>query len=145
MPSDILKNKKLLIGYDPKLFTKKILISLFGKNDFKFKSLKNNLIDQIWKRKVVQSNLNFYPMPKKTSVGENFKSKINKVVLNLKKKGADYQFITASENNAWLLNIRGADAKYAPIPSSYVLIGKNNSVTFFCNNKKSFKLFKKKF
>ena len=25
----------------------------------------------------------------------------------MKKKGADYQFISASENNAWLLNIRG--------------------------------------
>ena len=33
----------------------------------------------------------------------------------MKKRGADFQFITASENNAWLLNIRGQDTKYAPL------------------------------
>ena len=144
LPSDILKSKKLLIGYDPKLFTKKILISLFGKNNFKFIPLKNNLIDKIWKRKHVQDKSKFYAMPK-NSVGENYKSKIEKIISNLKKKNADYQFITASENNAWLLNIRGADAKYTPIPSSYVLIGKNNSVTFFCNKRKISNFFKKSF
>ena len=31
----------------------------------------------------------------------------------MKKRGADYQLITASENNAWLLNIRGKDVKYS--------------------------------
>ena len=39
----------------------------------------------------------------------------------MKKKGADYQFITASENNAWLLNIRGKDAKYSPLPHCNIL------------------------
>ena len=42
----------------------------------------------------------------------------------MKKKGADLQFITASENNAWLLNIRGEDSKFTPIPHSYILIDK---------------------
>jgi hypothetical protein len=41
-------------------------------------------------------------------VSENYKSKINKILL-FKKKNADFLFITASENNAWLLNIRGND------------------------------------
>ena len=52
------------------------------------------------------------------SVGESYKSKINKIVSKLKKYGADFQFITASENNAWLLNIRGSDSKYTPIPTA---------------------------
>ena len=49
----------------------------------------------------------------------------------MKKTGADFQFITASENNAWLLNIRGKDVKYAPIPYCYLLIDRNKNIKFF--------------
>ena len=52
---------------------------------------------------------------------------INQKLIKLfkfKKSKADFQFITASENNAWLLNIRGSDSKYTPIPYSYILIDK---------------------
>ena len=45
-------------------------------------------------------------------------------------------FVTASENNAWLLNIRGRDTKYAPIPYSYILIDKDRNIKFFCDLKK---------
>ena len=71
-------------------------------------------------------------MPKK-SVGNYYKFKINKVVSHIKKKGADFQFISASENNAWLLNIRGNDAEYSPIPTSYILINKDKKIILFCN------------
>ena len=69
-------------------------------------------------------------MPKQ-SVGENYKLKINRIVSYMKKTGADFQFITASENNAWLLNIRGKDVKYAPIPYCYLLIDRNKNIKFF--------------
>ena len=54
----------------------------------------------------------------------------------MKKRGADYQLITASENNAWLLNIRGRDVKYSPIPHCYLLVSKNKDIKFFCDLKK---------
>ena len=60
MPSDVLKNKKLTIGFDPKLFTKKSLNIFFKKNTCKFKPIKINLIDKIWKRKKTRVNKNFY-------------------------------------------------------------------------------------
>ena len=66
-----------------------------------------------------------------------------KLVLKLKKNGADFQFITASENNAWLLNIRGNDSKYTPIPYSYILIDTKKNITFFCDLKKFHLLLKK--
>ena len=106
MPNDILKNKKLSIGFDPKIFTKKTIDIYFGKNDCRFKALKSNLIDKIWKRKINKNKGKFYNLPK-FSTGKSYKSKINKIVSFLKESGADFQFITASENNAWLLNIRG--------------------------------------
>ena len=81
-------------------------------------------------------------MPK-NSVGLNFRFKIDKLVKNLKKKNIDYQFITACENNAWLLNIRGSDSKYTPIPNGYILIDKNSNLKFFCDLKKITKSLKK--
>ena len=106
MPKDILKNN-LLIGFDPKLFTNNILTAFFGKG-LKLKPLKNNLVDQIWKRRIKKSKQKFYNLPYKSFV-DNYQSKINKVINVIRKKGADFQFITSSENNAWLLNIRGGD------------------------------------
>ena len=143
MPNNILKNKKLLIGFDPKLYTKKTLNTFFSKNNCKFKPLDNNLIDYIWKRKNEKNKNKFYSLPRH-SVGNYYEYKINKIVSNLKKKGADFQFITSSENNAWLLNIRGKDSSYTPIPYSYVLINKNKNIKFFCDLKKISLSLKKK-
>ncbi|MDA9703497.1 aminopeptidase P family protein [Candidatus Pelagibacter bacterium] len=135
MPSDILKGKKLSIGFDPNLFTHKSIFIFFGKNKIKFKPIFQNLIDEIWKRKIVKSKSKFYLLPSDVT-GEKYQLKINKIAKYLKKKKSDFLFITASENNAWLLNIRGRDTKYTPIPHSYVLIEKNRSIRFFCDLKK---------
>ena len=59
MPSDILKGKKLSIGFDPNLFTEKSLFIFFRKNKFKFKPIFQNLIDEIWKRKILKIIINF--------------------------------------------------------------------------------------
>ena len=144
MPNDILKDKKLIIGFDPKLFTTKTIKTFFGKNKCIFKPLRKNLIDKFWKRKIKKNQGLFYKLPKR-SIGENYKSKINKIINNLKKRKADFHFITASENNAWLFNIRGQDAIYTPIPYSHVLIDQNKNINFFCDLKKISSSFKKKF
>ena len=135
MPSDTLKGQKLLIGFDPSLFTEKSIFILFGKNELKLKPIFNNLIDEIWKRKIIINKKKFYLLPGK-AVNEKYQSKINKISNFLKKKKSDFLFITACENNAWLLNIRGGDTEYAPIPHSYILIDKNKNIKFFCNLKK---------
>ena len=144
MPSNLLKKKKLLIGFDPKLHTKKILRKLFMNSKCKLQPIKKNLIDYVWKRKVKKINNKFYDLPL-NSVGERFETKINKVASLLKKRKIDYQFITSCENNAWLLNIRGADSKYAPIPNCYILLDKNKNIKLFCELKKIPLFFKKKF
>ena len=66
-------------------------------------------------------------------------------MINLKKENADFQFISSSENNAWLLNIRGKDTKYSPIPYCYVLIDKKKNIKLFCDLKKIPNYFKKYF
>ena len=144
MPFDILKNKKYLIGFDPKLFTQKTFQIFFGRTNCKFKPLNKNLVDEIWKRKIQKNKKKFYILPG-NSVSENYKSKINKVVSYLNNKGADFYFITASENNAWLFNIRGSDTKYTPIPNSHVLIDRNKNIKFFCDLKNISSKLKKNF
>ncbi len=135
MPCDILKEKKISIGFDPNLFTKKTLSLFFGKTKCKLKPLFKNLIDEIWKRKITNNNSKFFKLPN-NSGSEKYQSKINKITNYLKKRKSDFLFITASENNAWLLNIRGRDTKYTPIPYSFVLIDKNKNIKFFCDLKK---------
>ena len=130
MPSDILKEKKLSIGFDPNLFTEKSLFIFFGKNKIKLKPIFQNLIDKIWKRKIVKNKSKFYLLPSEAA-DERYQLKINKIAKYLKKKRSDFLFVTASENNAWLLNIRGRDTKYAPIPHSYVLIEKKIEILDF--------------
>ena len=66
MPYDILKGKKISIGFDPKLFTKNVLKIFFKKNGIKLIPLEKNLIDNIWKRKVKTSQKKFYILPKKS-------------------------------------------------------------------------------
>ena len=135
MPGDILKGKKLSIGFDPNLFTEKSLSNFFCNNKTNLKPIFPNLIDKIWTRKIKKNNNKFYSLPNKV-IGEKHQSKINKISNYLKKSKSDFLFITASENNAWLLNIRGRDAKYSPIPQSYILIDKDRNIKFFCDLKK---------
>tara|TARA_B110000211_G_scaffold216822_1_gene260159 strand:+ start:1696 stop:3414 length:1719 start_codon:yes stop_codon:yes gene_type:complete len=144
LPKNILKNNKFKIGFDPKLLTQQTLNTFFKETNCKYLPLKKNLVDKIWSRKKNKVKNKFYILPS-SSIGENYKSKINKIVLELKKNDADFQFITASENNSWLLNIRGNDTIYTPLPYSYILIDKKKNISFFCDLKKISSTLKKKF
>ena len=134
-PSDIIKNKKLSIGFDPKLYTELMLKRLFGKNACKLVPLKENLIDKIWLRKNNINPKKFYILNDRDS-GENSTKKIKKISGMLSKKKITFQFISAPENVAWLLNLRGQDCAYSPIPNSYIIINNKNKVYLFCDLKK---------
>ncbi len=144
MPIDILKEKKVSIGFDPNLFTKKNLSIFFKNSGCKLKPIINNLVDEIWKRKIKNKVNKFFVMPDK-SVNEKYNSKIKKIANYLKRKKTDYLFVSASENNAWLLNFRGRDSKYTPIPYCYILIDRNKNIQFFCDLRKISSNFKKLF
>ena len=125
LPHNILKGKKLSIGFDPKLHTQLTLNKLFKKSGCKLKPLKKNLISNIWKNKNIQKNNKFYKLNDKDS-GQDSKFKIKKLLKILIKNKIDLQFITAAENVAWLLNIRGSDSEFTPIPNSYLILNNKN-------------------
>jgi Xaa-Pro aminopeptidase len=123
LPKNIIKNLRL--GFDPHLFTKKNLNSLFG-NLIKLASIKENLVDKIYKKKLPKQK-KFFSLNKK-SAGESHGSKINKIANILKTKKVDYLFISSPENVAWLMNIRGYDSPTSPIPNCRLIINKNKKV-----------------
>jgi Creatinase/Prolidase N-terminal domain. len=98
--------KNLTIGVDPKIFTTNQIKSFFLKNN-KVKIINKNLIDEIFKKKFNYTKP-FFSLSTKI-VGESYKNKTNKLSKLLRKNKSDYLFISAPENVAWLLNIRGHD------------------------------------
>ena len=80
----------------------------------------------------------------KIATGENNKNKIDKVINNLKKNKMDFHFVTSSENVAWLLNIRGNDSNYSPIPNSHLIINSKKKIYLFCEPNKIDKKFKQR-
>ena len=143
-PKTVLRKKKLKIGFDPKLFTKKTLEFFFKKTDCMLVPIQENLIDKIWQRKKKGKIFKFYRLPYKAT-DKKVKLKIKDVIFEMKKKGADFKFISSSENNAWLFNIRGHDSGYTPLPNCYALIDIKKKIYFFCDLKRISLSFKNKF
>ena len=141
-PSEVLKGKKLSIGFDPKLHTELMINRLFDKSNCKLVPLYENLINKIWANKNNNKNNKFYKLSNK-DVGESSENKIKKLSKILNKNQMDCQFISSPENVAWLLNIRGSDSEFTPTPNSYVIINKEKKIYLFCNLKKIDKKFKK--
>ena len=133
--------KNLKLGLDPKLFTYEQIKKYFLRRN-QVKLISNNLIDEIKAHKI-DKQLPFFSL-KDEIVGENKKSKINKIVNYLKKKKADNIFITAPENVAWILNIRGNDGPNSPIPNCRLIINKSKKIFLITEPKKAKILIKKK-
>jgi Xaa-Pro aminopeptidase len=133
--------KNLKLGLDPKLFTYQQIKKFFLKHN-KVKFLSNNLIDEIKTQKNL-SNFPFFSL-KDEIVGENNKSKINKIVDHLKKNKADNLFVTAPENVAWILNIRGGDGPNSPLPNSRLIINKSKKIFLITEPYKAKELIKEK-
>jgi len=138
LPHDIIKNYNL--GYDPRLFTSKGLKKKFSYNNLI--PIHDNLIDQIFKFKE-KITKPFYSLKKKI-VGEIHHSKISKISNYLKLNKSDYLFISAPENVAWLLNIRGYDNPNSPIPNARLIIDKNKKLFLITQKNNIKKIIKEK-
>ena len=114
--------KNLTLGIDPKIFTNSQIKKFFLKNN-KIKYINKNLIDEIKKQR--ENFITPFFSLNKNIVGESASSKINKISKYLKKNKSDYIFISAPENVAWILNIRGGDGPNSPVPNSRLIISKS--------------------
>jgi len=133
--------KNLTLGIDPKLFTNSQIKKFFLKNN-KIKYINKNLIDEIKKQRE-SFKIPFFSL-NKNIVGESSSSKIYKISKYLKKNKSDYIFISAPENVAWILNIRGGDSPNSPIPNSRLIISKTKKILLISEMEKCKKLIKNK-
>jgi len=134
-PNDVLKRrKKIRIGFDPKLHNENQL-NLFFKN-IVLKPIKKNLIDIIWTKKPKDLIKPFFSVSKKNA-GRSYQNKIATVKNILLKNKADYLFVTAPENVAWILNIRGYDSEFSPIPNARLLISNKGNIDLFSRLEKT--------
>ena len=108
----------------------------------KIKFINKNLIDEIKKQRK-NLKIPFFSL-NKNIVGESANSKINKISKYLKKNKSDYIFISAPENVAWILNIRGGDGPNSPIPNSRLIISREKKIILISNIEKCKKLIKNK-
>ena len=137
LPKNLFKN--ISLGYDPSIFTYSQLNFLFG-NKIKLKPINKNLVDQIFKIKKKKFEP-FYSLPNNVT-GVTHKKKINLVSKYIKSKKADFLFISAPENVAWLLNIRGSDTPFSPLPNCNLILSKNKKIYLIVEKYKARKLIK---
>ncbi len=135
------KIRKLKLGFDPQLFTTRQL-NIYFNNKLTLEPISKNLIDVIYKKRKTKSKL-FFSLDERVT-GENHKSKIKKIVKELKYYKSDYMFISAPENVAWLLNIRGYDSPYSPIPNCRVIVANDKKIFLVVNKNKISNIIKKK-
>jgi len=146
IPSDILrKNKqKLRIGFDPRIYSLASLINLYKTENVKLIPIKKNLIDKIWPNKP-KLKFNKFFILKTQYAGKSFKNKINIICKILKRKKLKNLLVTAPENVAWTLNIRGKDNSYSPIPNCNAIVNYKKKITLIVEKKKISKNFKSQF
>jgi Xaa-Pro aminopeptidase len=133
-PRDIFKNlnRKISLGFDPKLFTSNTLNNIIGNNKISLVSIKDNLIDKIWKNKSKIRNKKFYLLEKKFH-GEHYLYKIIRLKKILKSNKINYLLCSTVANISWLLNIRGHDSLSSPLTNGKLIIKTDGKIIFFTN------------
>lgn len=92
-------------------------------------SIENNLIDAIWEKQP------FAPDNKVITFGTEFcgqriSEKLENVRVDMADKDTDVLVLTALDEVAWFLNLRGSDIDYNPVFFSYVIITKSDLFFF---------------
>ena len=137
VPWKVLKHR-IKIGYNPYCFTS-LSLKRYFKNYFVLVPIHDDLIVKNKKKK---TDKKFYFIKDSVS-GENSRSKIGKVLKFLHKDKSDCLFITAPENVAWLLNLRGKDNPHSPIPYCMLILKKSGEAYLFANKSNVRNLFSK--
>ena len=133
--------KNIKLGIDPSLFTSSQVSNFFLKFN-NVKKIETNLIDIIFNKYSINSK-KFFSLSKNI-VGEGHNSKIRKVSSYLRKNKSNYIFISAPENVAWLLNIRGYDNPNSPIPNCRLFLSADKKIFLVAEINKVKKLIQEK-
>lgn len=94
-----------------------------------------DFIGEIWQDRPAPPLKPVYPVPLERA-GESSAAKRARVAAALGDAGADYLIEAQPDNIAWLLNLRGGDAAYNPMPQSFLVIDRNGDVEWLVDPRK---------
>lgn len=89
-------------------------------------SKKEDLVDGIWTERPPMSKEPVWELSEKYA-GVSREEKLGEVRRTMEENGADVLLLTALDEIAWLLNLRGGDIRNTPVFLSYMLIGKEKA------------------
>ncbi len=88
-----------------------------------------DLVGEIWKDRPTIPNKEVFAMPLSLS-GVATPDKLNKIVDKVHQQGADATLLSALDEVAWTLNVRGSDVDFNPVAVSYVYVSEEETVWF---------------
>lgn len=136
--------RKIKIGVDPKLISNKLYEKLSSLVKEKSESadvqielvaVKKNLISEIWKdfEEVPSQSTNMIKLLDNKYCGQTIIEKINSINLKLKKHNTQGIVISALDEIAWVLNLRGSDIEFNPVFYSYLIVTDHEIILFADN------------
>ncbi|KAH8584214.1 Xaa-Pro aminopeptidase 1 [Cryptosporidium sp. chipmunk genotype I] len=90
--------------------------------NFRIKLLDLNLVDIIRPQEEIKPTRTDIFIHEVEYAGESSKSKVNKVLLEMKKQNARILFLSSLTQISWLLNLRGSDVHCTPVFLGYLIV-----------------------
>lgn len=125
------------LGYDPRLHTQAqvdLLTKLLSPREIALVPVEHNLIDAIWEDRPDSPTTHITPHPLEHA-GTSTQDKLDALRQELATSSLDATLLSAPESVAWLLNVRGGDVPFTPLPLSRALITAT-SATLFVDERK---------
>lgn len=122
------------VGYDPMLHST-AWADAAAQANIHLKAVDANPIDAWWQDRPAQPKAPAWEYPL-AYAGKGSVEKRTEITAAFAKHSADALLISAAENIAWLLNIRGADLECTPVLQAYALLYADGGVQLFTNPEK---------
>ena len=119
----------MTIGFDGRVVNEMLGETLEKTLPERFLSYRSDLIGEIWSDRPALSAEPVWILDSKYT-GESAADRLAKVREKMKENGAEVHILTALDDIAWMLNIRGNDIIYNPVVLSYVIV-KADEVIFY--------------
>lgn len=127
-----------VVGFDPWLHDKATLERAEKKLSTKgisLKSIKTNLVDEIWKDQPSPSTVGIKAHDERFA-GETSSVKRKRVANILKEASVNALVLTSLDSIAWLLNIRGEDVECTPLALSFAILHQSGKADLFIDPEK---------
>ncbi len=126
------------LGYDPWLHTPDGVAQLSAACDKAGGTLvpcDDNPLDAVWSDRPAPPTAPVEPYPLDHS-GKDGRDKRAEIAAILAKDKADAVVLSAPDSIAWLLNVRGGDVPFTPLPLSFALLHRDGTVDWFVDERK---------